>query len=177
MTDLAASESAAPEMSPKTLLKVNNLVKEFPIRRGIFFKREIGSVKAVSDISFEIAQGETLGLVGESGCGKSTTARCVLRLLEPTSGEVIYHQDIGDSGTGSDEIIDIVTADKEQLRLLRREMQIVFQDPFASLNPWMTVASIVSEPLVVHGVDDKDERLDAVKKLLEVVGLNPEHAN
>ncbi|MDH3730443.1 MAG: dipeptide ABC transporter ATP-binding protein [Acidimicrobiia bacterium] len=163
-------------MSPDTLLQVNHLVKEFPIRRGIFFKKEIGSVKAVSDISFEIRKGETLGLVGESGCGKSTTARCVLRLLEPTSGEVLYQGHTEGSGP-TDDVIDIVVADKEKLRLMRREMQIVFQDPYASLNPRMTVANIVSEPLVVHGIGTKEDRLQTVKKLLEVVGLNPEHAN
>jgi oligopeptide transport system ATP-binding protein len=181
MTDVATS-AKGPQMSADVLLKVENLVKEFPIRRGIFFKKEIGSVKAVSDISFQIRKGETLGLVGESGCGKSTTARCVLRLLEPTSGHVWYQGQIDGAGRGSEgssttEVVDIVMADKEELRLMRREMQIVFQDPYASLNPRMTVANIVSEPLVVHGMESRATRLETVKKLLEVVGLNPEHAN
>lgn len=176
MTDVTAASTSNRPMSPDTLLQVNHLVKEFPIRRGIFFKKEIGSVKAVSDISFEIRKGETLGLVGESGCGKSTTARCVLRLLEPTSGEVLYQGQTEGSGP-AEEAIDIVVADKEKLRVMRREMQIVFQDPYASLNPRMTVANIVSEPLVVHNIGTKEDRLNTVKKLLEVVGLNPEHAN
>ena len=116
--------------------------------------------------------------MGESGCGKSTTARCVLRLLEPTSGEVLYRA----RGLKSDrdapaEIVDIASADKEILRLLRRDMQIVFQDPFASLNPRMTVASIVAEPLLVHGIGSRSDRVDRVKELLQVVGLNPEHTN
>jgi oligopeptide transport system ATP-binding protein len=181
MTEVATTPPR-PQMSADVLLKVEHLVKEFPIRRGIFFKKEIGSVKAVSDISFHIKKGETLGLVGESGCGKSTTARCVLRLLEPTSGRVWYQGQIDGAGRGSEdssttEIVDIVMADKEELRLMRREMQIVFQDPYASLNPRMTVANIVSEPLVVHGMESRGARLETVKKLLEVVGLNPEHAN
>jgi oligopeptide/dipeptide ABC transporter ATP-binding protein len=176
VTDVVDSEALPQALPADVLLKVDNLVKEFPITKGIFMKREIGSVKAVSDISFHITKGETLGLVGESGCGKSTTARCVLRLLEPTSGRVWY-QNVTDGDDGIGEAIDIVTANKEALRVLRGQMQIVFQDPFASLNPRMTVASIVSEPLVVHGGESKGERITEVKNLLEVVGLNPEHAN
>ncbi len=160
--------AALPE---NVMLRVNHLVKEFPITRGVFFKKQVGAVQAVSDISFEIRKGETLGLVGESGCGKSTTARCVLRLLEPTGGDVYFR-------TGEDDhIVNIATADKDTLREIRREMQIVFQDPYASLNPMMTVASIVAEPLVVHDVGTKEERLERVKELLQVVGLSPEHAN
>jgi oligopeptide transport system ATP-binding protein len=148
---------------------VRGLVKEFPIRRGVFFKRQIGSVSAVANISFDVKRGETMGLVGESGCGKSTTARCVLRLLDPTAGEVIFHGPNGE--------VDIASADTDTLRGMRREMQIVFQDPYASLNPRMTVASIVAEPLVVAGIGTSDERLQKVKDLLEVVGLSPEHTN
>jgi oligopeptide transport system ATP-binding protein len=138
----------------------------------------VGAVQAVSDISFDVRRGETLGLVGESGCGKSTTARCVLRLIEPTSGEVLYRaQGITDHPDAPVETIDIASADKQVLRLLRRDMQIVFQDPFASLNPRMTVASIVAEPLIVHNIGTRGDRIDRVKELLQVVGLNPEHTN
>jgi oligopeptide/dipeptide ABC transporter ATP-binding protein len=164
-------------VAPDTLLRVNDLVKHFPINKGIFFRKQIGAVQAVSGVSFEIKKGETLGLVGESGCGKSTTARCVLRLIEPTSGKVLYRAHTqGDAGQTS-EVIDIASADKDSLRQLRRDMQIVFQDPYASLNPRMTVASIIAEPLVVHGIGSRQERIDRVKELLKVVGLNPEHTN
>ncbi len=158
------------------LLRVDNLVKEFPINRGIFFKTQVGAVQAVSDISFQIKRGETLGLVGESGCGKSTTARSILRLLEPTAGQVWF---AGETDAEGEPLpaIDIASADKGSLRRLRRKMQIVFQDPYASLNPRMTVAGIVSEPLVVHNIGTKEERLTKVKELLEVVGLSPEHTN
>ena len=158
------------------LLDVRDLVKEFPITRGVFFKKQIGAVQAVSGVSFKVRRGETLGLVGESGCGKSTTARCVLRLLEPTSGEVLYRA-TSDTADGPSEIVDIAAADKDTLNRLRRDIQIVFQDPYASLNPRMTVASIIAEPLVVHGVGTAQERLDRVKELLKVVGLSPEHTN
>jgi oligopeptide/dipeptide ABC transporter ATP-binding protein len=165
------------DLGPDTLLRVDNLVKHFPITQGIFRRRQIGAVQAVSGVSFEVNRGETLGLVGESGCGKSTTARCVLRLLEPTSGDVWYQAE----GSGDNELppeaINIASADKELLRKLRRDIQIVFQDPYASLNPRMTVASIVAEPLLVHGIGDKADRMDRVKELLKVVGLNPEHTN
>ncbi len=175
MTDTAEARTTHKPLDADTVLRVDNLVKEFPITKGIFIRKRIGAVHAVSDISFEVKDGETLGLVGESGCGKSTTARCVLRLLEPTSGHVWY-QAAGE-GDGPGEALDIATADKGELRRLRRDIQIVFQDPYASLNPRMTVASIVSEPLAVHGQGSKGDRLDRVKELLRVVGLNPEHAN
>ena len=165
-------------LAADTLLRVNDLVKHFPITKGIFFRKQIAAVQAVSGVSFEIKKGETLGLVGESGCGKSTTARCVLRLIEPTSGAVLYRAETtGGDGSKKSEIIDIASADKATLRRLRRDMQIVFQDPYASLNPRMTVASIIAEPLVVHGVGDRAERIERVKELLRVVGLNPEHTN
>ena len=164
----------ASQLPGDVILRVNHLVKEFPITKGIFFRKQIGAVKAVSDISFEIRKGETLGLVGESGCGKSTTARSVLRLLEPTSGDVWFRME---SEQGGDEIVNVATAKRDVVRRVRRDMQIVFQDPYASLNPRMTVASIIAEPLLVHGEGTKQDRLERVKKLLEVVGLSPEHAN
>ncbi|CAN1570046.1 AppF ABC-type oligopeptide transport system, ATPase component [Rhabdaerophilaceae bacterium] len=144
------------------LLSVKNLVKHFSLRGGIF-AREVDRVHAVDGVSFDIAQGETLGLVGESGCGKSTTGRCVLRLIEPTSGEVTF------------EGKDVIGMEGDDLRALRRDMQIIFQDPFASLNPRMTVASIISEALIIHKLADSRSAMeDRVASLLQKVGLNPD---
>jgi oligopeptide transport system ATP-binding protein len=145
------------------LLRVKNLVKHFPIKGGLF-SREVARVHAVDGISFDINAGETLGLVGESGCGKSTTGRCILRLIEPTSGEVWF------------EGKNVTTMDKRSLRALRRDMQIIFQDPYASLNPRMTVGSIVGEALIIHKLaKDKREREEKVAHLLETVGLHADH--
>ena len=178
MTDTSHRSSVSVgDLPDDTLLRVDNLVKHFPITKGIFFRKQIGAVQAVSGVSFEIKKGETLGLVGESGCGKSTTARCVLRLLEPTDGSVWFRGEMQGADSSQTEVIDIASADKDTLRRLRREMQIVFQDPYASLNPRMTVASIIAEPLLVHGIGDRAERVERVKELLKVVGLNPEHTN
>ncbi len=149
----------------KTLIKVENLTKHFPITRGIIFQREIGAVQAVDNISFEIREGETLGLVGESGCGKSTTGRTILQLHRATSGKVFY------DGT------DLTTMNDETMRRLRRDIQIIFQDPYASLNPRMTVGSIIAEPLEVHLIGTKKERRERVKELLALVGLNPYFIN
>ncbi len=145
------------------LLRVKNLVKYFPIKGGLF-SREVARVHAVDGVSFDIFAGETLGLVGESGCGKSTTGRCILRLIEPTSGEVHF------GGK------NVTTLDKRSLRALRRDMQIIFQDPYASLNPRMTVGSIVGEALIIHKLaKNKAEREQKVAHLLETVGLHPDH--
>jgi oligopeptide transport system ATP-binding protein len=176
--ETVVEDTSYRDLAPEVLLRVHRLVKHFPITKGVFWRKQVGAVQAVSDISFDVRRGETLGLVGESGCGKSTTARCVLRLIEPTSGEVLYRaQGITDHPDAPVETIDIASADKQVLRLLRRDMQIVFQDPFASLNPRMTVASIVAEPLIVHNIGTRGDRIDRVKELLQVVGLNPEHTN
>jgi peptide/nickel transport system ATP-binding protein len=155
------------------ILRVNDLTKDFLVRRrGI--KRPAQYLQAVAGISFEVRSGETLSLVGESGCGKSTTARAVLRLIEPTSGAIDFRIEAHDSE--GPETIDIATADKAELRRVRRNAQIVFQDPIASLNPRMTVGSIIAEPLVAHRVGNRSERADRVRELLEQVGLKPSHA-
>ena len=147
------------------LLEVNNLRKHFPIQRGIL-RREVGRIRAVDDVSFYIDEGETLGLVGESGCGKTTTARCILRAVDPTSGEILYR-----SADGSE--LDVAAASRAQMRSLRHEMQMIFQDPFSSLNPRMTLLDIVGEPLVISGYP-RAEREDRVAELLRLVGLRPE---
>jgi oligopeptide transport system ATP-binding protein len=147
------------------LLDVSDLHKHFPIRKGILIERTVGHVKAVDGVSFEIAEGETLGLVGESGSGKSTTGYCVLQLLKPTSGSIRFMgRELTDLG-------------REDLRRMRREMQIVFQDPYASLDPRMTVGGIVSEPLEVHGIGTRRSRQETVRKLLDIVGFNPNFTN
>jgi oligopeptide transport system ATP-binding protein len=148
-----------------TLVRVENLVKHFPITRGIVFQRQVGAVRAVDDISFTIRRGETLGLVGESGCGKSTTGRTIIQLYQPTSGKVFYDGK------------DLTDASNEEMRRYRRDLQIIFQDPYASLNPRMTVGGIVAEPLEVHRIGTRKERRERVENLLELVGLNPYFIN
>ena len=145
------------------LLRVRNLVKHFPLKGGVF-SREVERVHAVDGVSFDLQTGETLGLVGESGCGKSTTGRCILRLIEPTAGEVWFEGQ------------DVAALGAEELRRLRRDMQIIFQDPFASLNPRMTVGAIIGEALTVHGLAKDSREFEAkVVELLEAVGLNPDY--
>ena len=144
------------------LLEVKNLVKHFPVRGGVF-SRVRAHVRAVDGISFDIEEGETLGLVGESGCGKSTAGRAILRLIEPTAGEVIFKG------------INILDLEREKMRQLRCEMQIIFQDPYASLNPRMTIGSIVGEPLTIHKIAKGKKRDEEVASILQRVGLRPEH--
>ena len=151
------------------LLEVNNLKMHFPIRRG-FLRRVVGYVKAVDGVSFSIARGDTFGLVGESGCGKSTTGRCIMRLLDTTDGEIVYH----DKELGP---IHIERLEQEQMRRFRRDMQIMFQDPYASLNPRLTLKQIVGEPLVINRVARGKELEDRVAYLLRAVGLSPEYMN
>jgi len=150
---------AAAKPQPTELVRIRDLVKHFPVEGS----EDV--VRAVDGVSFDILAGETLGLVGESGCGKSTVGRCVLRLIEPTSGEVIFDGK------------DVIKMGKQELRELRGEMQIIFQDPYASLNPRLSVFSIVSEPLVIHGIGDKISRKDRVGELLKQVGLDPAYMN
>ncbi|HEX2045896.1 MAG TPA: ATP-binding cassette domain-containing protein [Gaiellaceae bacterium] len=147
------------------LLQVRDLKKHFPVRKGVLWERQVGAVKAVDGVSFEITHGRTLGLVGESGSGKSTTGYCILQLMKPTSGSVRFDGK------------ELTELPREELRRMRREMQIVFQDPYSSLDPRMTVGNIVAEPLEVHGIGTRRSRGETVRRLLEVVGFNPNYTN
>lgn len=149
----------------KTLVQVENLKKYFPIFRGSLVQRHVGDVKAVDDVSFNIYQGETLGLVGESGCGKTTVGRTLLMIYEPTEGQILFDG------------IDLTQLGEGELRAIRSRMQMIFQDPYASLNPRMTVGSIISAPLEVHNYGNKKERSERVDELLRLVGLNPDFVN
>lgn len=157
---MTATASATP------LIEVRNLKKHFPITRGIVFQRQIGAVKAVDDISFDVFAGETLGIVGETGCGKSTTARLLVRLLDPTGGEIRFEGE------------DIAQRKGAGLKALHRKMQMIFQDPYSSLNPRKTVGSIIAEPFAIHGLlKGEGQRKKRVQELMDRVGLNPEHYN
>ncbi len=148
------------------LLEVSHLVKRFPLTRGVVFQREVGAVRAVDDVTFAIAPGETLGLVGETGCGKTTAAKLTVRLLDPTSGSIRFDGE------------DVTAVSGAALKQLRRQVQVVFQDPYSSLNPRRTVGSIIADPLAIHGVaQDPAERRRRVQELMEQVGLSPEHYN
>jgi len=149
----------------KILVRVEQLKKHFPIKHGLIWSRQIGNIKAVDDVSFKIKQGETLGLVGESGCGKSTTGRAILHLHRPTSGKV-YLEDV-----------DLTTLNDEELRVMRPKMQMIFQDSYASLNPRHPVGKIIAEPMVIHAEMTAHQRRERVMELLELVGLNPNHAS
>ncbi|NOX23630.1 MAG: ATP-binding cassette domain-containing protein [Actinobacteria bacterium] len=174
MTAQETEATAAVQSDDGVILRVEDLTKDFLVqRRGI--RRKAQFLQAVAGISFDVRAGETLSLVGESGCGKSTTARAVLRLIEPTSGKVIFRMQ--DEETGDTASVDITTASTAELRRVRRHAQIVFQDPIASLNPRMTVDSIIAEPLVAHHVGNRVERSARVRELLELVGMKPSHAS
>ncbi len=150
------------------LLEVKDLKKYFPIKKG-FFKKVVGLVRAVDGVNFYINEGETLGLVGESGCGKTTTSRCILRAIDPSDGQILFRK-------ASGEVVDVATLPNRDMRALRREMQMIFQDPFASLNPRMNLLDIVGEPLlVVEGIKSRHERTERVAELLRLVGLRPEY--
>jgi oligopeptide/dipeptide ABC transporter ATP-binding protein len=159
-------ETPASPAPGEPLMQVRNLVKHFPITRGIVIQRKVGAVQAVDGVSFDVNRGETLGIVGETGCGKSTTARLMMRLLEATSGEVLFEGQ------------DITHLKGARLKAIRRDMQMIFQDPYSSLNPRKTVGSIIGQPFAIHGLEKgKVERKRAVQELMETVGLNPEHYN
>jgi oligopeptide/dipeptide ABC transporter ATP-binding protein len=163
---LATAEiSTEGRLDTDDLLVVEDLKKHFPITRGIIFQKQIASVKAVDGVTFSLRRGETLGVVGESGCGKSTMARCIMRLLEPTGGKVVFDGQ------------DITEYSRKRMRPVRREMMMVFQDPYASLNARKRVGFIIAEALEVHNLGTPAERKRRVQELLEVVGLNPEHYN
>ena len=168
MTVTTGTQSAThdgPDYSAPPILQVRNLKKYFPIKKGAIFAKEVGAVKAVDDISFDLWPGETLGVVGESGCGKSTTGRAILQLHKPTAGSVVFQGQ------------ELTTLNNQQMRAVRRDLQIVFQDPYASLNPRMTVGNIIAEPLIIHQIGTKDTRRARVKELLDIVGLNPAFTN
>ncbi|WP_096436416.1 ABC transporter ATP-binding protein [Alteribacter populi] len=148
----------------KPLLEVKGLKKYFDVTGGVFSKK-VGEVKAVDDVSFDVFEGEVLGIVGESGCGKSTTGKTLLRLIDPTEGQVMFDGK------------DVTKLNEDEMRKMRRDMQIIFQDPYASLNPRHKVEKILGEPLIVHGIGDKEERLKKVKEILEIVGLPGDHAS
>ncbi|MFQ5826714.1 MAG: ABC transporter ATP-binding protein [Dehalococcoidia bacterium] len=143
------------------LIGIRDLKMYFPVTKGIIFQTKVGEVKAVDGVTFEVLEGETLGLVGESGCGKTTTGRCILQLYKPTEGEVLFEGQ------------DLTRLSNKSMRPLRRKLQVIFQDPYSSLNPRMTVGSIVEEPLTIHGIGNRKERKERMQELFQVVGLNP----
>ncbi len=160
-----SNATAAAQGDGQPMLDVRELKMHFPLTQGIIFQRKVGAVQAVDGVSFSVKRGETLGLVGESGCGKSTTGRAILQLYKPTAGNVVFN--------GS----DLTLLDSSQMRRMRRHLQMIFQDPYASLNPRMTVGNIVSEPMQIHKLVAKSERTQRVQELLQTVGLNPYFAN
>jgi peptide/nickel transport system ATP-binding protein/oligopeptide transport system ATP-binding protein len=163
---VSAPENGAARAAGDPLVQVRDLAKHFPITKGILFQHTIGAVRAVDGVSFDVQRGETLGVVGETGCGKSTTARLIMRLLDSTAGEVRFDGQ------------DITRIKGSRLKAVRRDMQMIFQDPYSSLNPRKTIGSIIAQPFAIHGLlEGKGERKSAVQDLMETVGLNPEHYN
>jgi oligopeptide transport system ATP-binding protein len=163
-TEMTAQNQASSN-SNEVLLDVDDLYMHFPLTQGILFQRKVGAVQAVDGLTFQVTKGETLGLVGESGCGKSTTGRAILQLYKPTSGSVTFQGK------------DLTKLDGGEMRKMRRHLQMIFQDPYASLNPRMTVGSIISEPMQIHNLVPKRQRNERVQELLQTVGLNPYFAN
>lgn len=165
-------------MRDDVLLEVRNLKKYFPVMGGVL-RRKVADVQAVDDVSFFVREGETLGLVGESGCGKTTVGRTLLRLVEPTSGEVLFRSEIlADKDAGeTSTVVDLAKLDKKRLKQVRREVQMIFQDPNSSLNPRMTVQDILAEPYVIHKIGSKSEIEDRIVELMKAVGLRPEYRN
>jgi len=166
--DTTAEATLGPSNGHELLLDVRNVKKYFPIHRGLL-RKVVGHVRAVEDVSFQIKEGETLGLVGESGCGKTTTGRLILRAMPPTSGQILFRHE--------DRMVDLTPLSRRQLKPIRRDMQVIFQDPFSSLDPRMTVLEIVGEPLEIHGMTSADQRQARVRELLEMVGLRVQHMN
>ncbi|CAN5647201.1 dipeptide ABC transporter ATP-binding protein [soil metagenome] len=164
-TQTAGATNPSTANGDAPLLDVRDLVMHFPLTQGIIFQKKVGAVQAVDGISLQVKRGETLGLVGESGCGKSTTGRAILQLYKPTSGQVIFNGK------------DLTKLNGGDMRKMRRHLQMIFQDPYASLNPRMTVGSIVSEPMQIHNLVSKNQRNQKVQELLQTVGLNPYFAN
>ena len=166
MVKQETGQHSAQTDTTKPLVEIRNLKKYFPVTEGIVIQKTVAEVKAIDDISFKILKGETLGLVGESGCGKTTTGRCILQLERPTSGQIIY------DGT------DMDTVDRRELNKLRQRVQVIFQDPYSSLNPRMKIGQIISEPMRVHGIEpDPATRNKRVDELLSVCGLSPKMAD
>ncbi len=162
MMSEADQRVSGPSAHGDVLVEVRNLQMYFPVTAGIIFQRAVAQIKAVDDVSFFVRKGETLGLVGESGCGKTTTGRCILQLYKPTGGQVHFEGE------------ELTSMSTRQMRVMRRKMQVIFQDPYSSLNPRMTAGNIIGEPLIVHGlVNSKEEYRDRVAELLQNVGLNP----
>jgi peptide/nickel transport system ATP-binding protein len=166
-TTVAPAGNGAEPQVRETVLEVRNLHKEYPIRVGLR-RKVVGRLRAVDDVSFDIGEGETLALVGESGSGKTTAARCIMRAIDPTSGQILFRNQ-------ADEVVDLATAGTRRLRSLRPDIQMVFQDPRSSLNPRMTLLDIVGEPLLIHGMRSRRERTERVEELLGLVGLRPEY--
>ena len=159
--------SSSTDLPPERILEVQSLRKYFPIRKG-FIKKTVGHVKSVDGINFHINEGETLGLVGESGCGKTTTARCILRAMKPTEGKIQFRTTDGSH-------TDLATLKEDQIRSLRTDIQMIFQDPFASLNPRMNILDLIGEPMLVNGLTNRKQRTEKVAELLKMVGLRPEY--
>ena len=155
------------KLADDRLLEVSDLEKHFPIKQG-FLKKEVGRIRAVDGVNFHIEDGETLGLVGESGCGKTTTARCILRAVDPTNGEILFR-------TQEDEVVDIASMKGSELKKIRSDIQMIFQDPFSSLNPRMTLLDTIGEPLLLNNIGTKNDREQRVADLLDMVGLRPEY--
>ena len=155
------------KLADDRLLEVSDLEKHFPIKQG-FLKKEVGRIRAVDGVNFHIEDGETLGLVGESGCGKTTTARCILRAVDPTNGEILFR-------TQEDEVVDIASMKGSELKKIRSEIQMIFQDPFSSLNPRMTLLDTIGEPLLLNNIGTKTDRVQRVADLFDMVGLRPEY--
>ena len=173
----AEPQSRSTDVNPNTgeiLMEVKGLKKYFPIQKGLL-RRTVGYVKAVDDVNFYVRQGETLGLVGESGCGKSTAGRSIIRLYEPTEGQILFNSRALSSNGGGGKMVNLLDLNPEQMKIIRREISMVFQDPINSLNPRMTVSDIVGEPMEIHGLNTGGESEEIIVRLLERVGLRPDH--